>query len=135
MTHFEKHIKMRKIMRNAWRIARQAVKDFGGNVREYFSGALKEAHRFERLYNSVTRDFRVDTCSMRFRLSFLFMCNCKEYKHHLTRHMNCVYNSYIDLVDYEVVISKSGNKKLDRFIEESLCAYKTVLLFESEEVN
>lgn len=34
---------MRNVMKKAWEIAREGVKKFGGNVKEYFSQALKMA--------------------------------------------------------------------------------------------
>ena len=34
---------MKNVMKNAWEIARNAVKKFGGNVKEYFAESLKLA--------------------------------------------------------------------------------------------
>lgn len=45
---------MKKIMMNAWKIAKNAAKKFGGEAFEYLSGALKEAwSNFKSAKNSL----------------------------------------------------------------------------------
>lgn len=46
----------KKVMLTAWEIAREGAKKFGGNVREYFSIALKQAWELFKKYNSYKKN-------------------------------------------------------------------------------
>lgn len=73
----EEETKMTNVMTTAWEIARKGVKNFGGNVKEYFAAALKSA--WEIIKGEVTKiekyndlKFHVKAVNIKFNTDEMF---------------------------------------------------------------
>lgn len=98
---------MKNVMKNAWEIARNAVKKFGGNVKEYFAESLKLAWAaFKKPTLNIFKELR--------KLSAVMNAGNFSFKTNVWQQNEVTDRMYFNLADgndgqdYFIIVSTAG---------------------------